>query len=94
MSDTLQSEPTTTRTWGETLDSLAAQIDLQEAAVRAGSPAPGDLEIHPPDLPLTTAERHRAIALFERCEELLDLATARVVASRGRSRQSPYGTNR
>ncbi len=94
MSQTRQAPAQTTRTWSDTLDSLAAQVELQEAALRSGSPAPSDLEVHPPDVALTEAERHRAIALFERCEELLDLATARVVATRGRSRQSPYRATR
>lgn len=77
--------------WGAVLDSLAAHIELQEQALRFGSPAPNDLEIDPPAGPLGTVERQRAIALFDRCEELLDLAAARAADSRGRlSPPSPY----
>lgn len=71
-------------TWSDVLDTLAAHIDLQEAALVKGHAAPDDLEIHPPDAPLPEAERFRAIVLFERCEELLDLATARATTTRGR----------
>lgn len=71
-------------TWSDVLDSLATHVDLQEAALVHGHAAPDDLEIHPPDSPLSQAERVRAIVLFERCEELLDLATARATTTRGR----------
>lgn len=79
--------------WTEVLDSLAAQIELQETALRFGSLAPLDLEVFPPSTHIAESERHRAVALFERCEELLDLATARAVGTRGRQR-SPYGRSR
>ena len=77
-------------TWHEVLDSLACQVDLQERALQYGHPPPPDLEIDPPDAPLGDEERLRAIQLFERCEELLDLATDRAVAVRRRA-TSPYG---
>lgn len=76
--------------WDEVLDRLTIQIDRQEAAVRQGHTPPVDLEIDPPDAPLSGAERQRAIVLFERCETLLDLATERVVAGRRRPAISPY----
>lgn len=80
-------------TWERVLDSLAVQIDLQETALRYGSAAPGDLEIDPPATPIPASLRIRAITLFERCEELLDLAAARAAGSRSRLR-SPYGRHR
>jgi hypothetical protein len=80
-------------TWEQVLDSLAIQIDLQETALRFGSVAPSDLEIDPPATPIPASQRIRAIALFERCEELLDLAAARAAGTRNRLR-SPYGRHR
>lgn len=76
--------------WDDVLDRLSIQIDRQEAAVRQGHAPPVDLEIDPPDAPLSDADRHRAMVLFERCETLLDLATERVVAGRRRPAISPY----
>lgn len=76
--------------WNEILDRLAIQVDRQEAALRLGHAPPIDLEIEPPDAPLSDADRQRAIVLFERCEALLDLATHRVVANRRRPSASPY----
>ncbi|MEM7285181.1 MAG: hypothetical protein AAF480_02425 [Actinomycetota bacterium] len=76
--------------WDEVLDRLSIQVDRQEAALRQGHAPPADLEIDPPDTPLTGADRQRAIVLFERCETLLDLATERVVAGRRRPTISPY----
>ena len=87
----IEIESTPGSDWERVLDSLAAQIELQEAALRFGSAAPLDLEIDPPSSPLTEPERFRAIALFERCEELLDLAAARAVGARNRP-ISPYST--
>lgn len=76
--------------WDEVLDRLSIQIDRQENAVRQGHTPPVDLEIDPPDAPLSEVDRQRAIVLFERCEALLDLATERVVAGRRRPAVSPY----
>lgn len=75
--------------WSDILDSLAAQIELQERCLLGGHRGPGDLDIDPPDQPLDPFERVRAIELFERCERLLDVATERAVAARGIPR-SPY----
>lgn len=77
--------------WGEVLDSLASQLELQERALLHGHPAPADLEIDPPNRPLDEIDRLRAIELFERCEALLDTATERAVAARRRRGASPYG---
>lgn len=79
--------------WSEVLDSLAAQIELQEKCLLLGHPAPPDLEIEPPDHPLAADERVRAAELFGRCEGLLDAATDRAVAARPPAR-SPYRTRR
>ena len=76
--------------WDEVLDRLDIQVTRQEAALRHGHAPPLDLEIDPPDAPLSEADRHRVIVLFERCEALLDLATERVVAGRRRPAVSPY----
>lgn len=76
--------------WSDTLDSLAAQIRLQEQALLRGHPAPCDLEIDPPAQPMDPSEHLRAVELFERCEHLLDVATERAVATRNALR-SPYG---
>lgn len=78
-------------TWHDVLDSLAAQIELQERALRHGHPGPVDLVVDPPTAPMGETERLRAIELFERCEQMLDVATDRIVAAR-RLRNSPYGT--
>lgn len=82
--------PPTSSPWDEVLDRLSIQIDRQEAAVRQGHTPPVDLEIDPPDAPLSATDRQRAMVLFERCETLLDLATDRVVAGRRRPAASPY----
>lgn len=79
-----------TSSWEDVLDSLAAHIALQEQALRFGSPAPVDLEIDPPTTALSDLQRQRAIALFDRCEELLDLAAARAVDARSKLVPSPY----
>lgn len=75
--------------WSRLLDSLACQVDRQEAALLGGHPAPDDLEIDPPTAPLQGADRLRAAELFWRCEALLDAATDRAVAARGIT-SSPY----
>lgn len=77
--------------WKQVLDSMTCQVDLQEKAIRYGQQAPVDLEVDEPVEPLGPMERLRAIELFERCEHLLDMATARAVESRAKSR-SPYGS--
>lgn len=79
--------------WADTLDSIAAQLALQERAVGRGYPAPTDLEIDPPIGPLGPEDRIRAIELFERCEHLLGVATERAVATRA-SLRSPYSRSR
>jgi len=80
-------------TWGEVLDSLACQIDLQERALAEGHGAPPDLEIDPPDCPVEGAERLRAIELFGRCEQILGALAKRAGAARSLS-DSAYGRTR
>lgn len=79
--------------WCHVLDQLANQLDAQEKALTAGRPVPPDLEIDPPDEPLTTTERIRAIQLFERSEGLLDLVADRFGRSQPH-RPSPYRSAR
>ncbi len=70
--------------WSAVLDSLAAQVDLQERCVRLGHAPPPDLEIEPPTAPLIGTDRIRALELFERCEGLcLDAAQALAATRRG-----------
>lgn len=76
-------------TWSDVLDSLAAQIDLQERCVRLGHAPPPDLEIGEPDGPLVGNDLLRAIELFERCEALA-LEAARSLASTRRAVPSAY----
>ncbi len=76
--------------WTRVLDSLSAQLDLQEAALLRGHRSPAALDIVPPSAPLTGSDRLRAIELFARCEALLDEAADRA-AGAPRPGRSPYG---
>jgi hypothetical protein len=79
--------------WAEVLDSLTCQLDLQERALKSGYDAPSDVEIFPPSTPMTENERIRAAVLFQRCEDVLDEVTARIVTNRSMTR-SPYSTGK
>lgn len=79
--------------WEGLLDSLTAQVDLQEDALRRGTPPPADLEVDPPSTPLSAADRQRVIVLFERCESLLMTATRRLTDT-GRRPRSAYRNHR
>lgn len=57
-------------TWSGVLDGLAAQLDLQERCIRNGHPAPEPLRLETPEERIDHDQRLRAIALFERGEEL------------------------
>ncbi len=80
--------PRCDRSWSRLLDTLAAHIDRQEAALRRGHGSPAPLEIDPPSAPLIGTDRLRAIELFWRCEALLDEATERAVTARGATRSA------
>ena len=75
--------------WSSLLDSLAAQVDLQERCIRLGHAPPPDLEIEPPASPPVGHDRLRALELFERCEALA-LDAARSLASTRRGFRSAY----
>lgn len=77
---TSTSTTATSTTWSSILDGLAAQLDLQERCIRQGQPAPEPLSLPFPDGALTQQERLRAIAIFERSEELA-LEAARSLAA-------------
>ncbi len=79
--------------WGEVLDSISTQVDLQERALAEGHLGPPDLEIDPPDTPIVGLERIRAIDLFGRCEQLLGAHAKRAGAARSLS-GSAYGPAR
>ena len=66
--------------WSAVLDSLAAQVDLQERCIRLGHAPPPDLDIEPPASPPFGNDRLRLLELFERCEALA-LDAARSLAS-------------
>lgn len=70
----------TAPTWSSILDGLAAQLELQERCIRRGQPAPEPLSLPVPDGRPSPEERLRAIALFERSEELA-LEAARSLAA-------------
>ena len=75
--------------WSAVLDSLAAQVDLQERCIRLGHTPPPDLDIEPPASRPTGNDRLRALELFERCEALA-LDAARSLASTRRGFRSAY----
>jgi len=79
--------------WAEVLDSLTCQLELQERALKGGFDAPSDIEIFPPSTLMTENERIRAAVLFQRCEDVLDNTTARIVRNRSMTR-SPYSTGK
>lgn len=79
----------TAPSWSTVLDSLTAQVDLQERCVRLGHAPPPDLEIDPPTTPLVGDDRIRALELFERCEGLC-LDAARALAATRRGFRSAY----
>lgn len=66
--------------WSTLLDSLSAQVELQERCVRLGHLPPPDLEVDLPPAPLVGSDRLRALELFERCEALA-LEAARGLAT-------------
>jgi hypothetical protein len=68
--------------WSALLDSLTAQVELQERCVRLGHLPPPDLEVEPPTEPLVGDERLRALELFERCEALALDAVRGLAATR------------
>jgi hypothetical protein len=75
--------------WSAVLDSLSAQVELQERCVRLGHLPPPDLEIEPPTEPLVGDDRLRALELFERCEALA-LEAARGLAATRNGFRSAY----
>jgi hypothetical protein len=75
--------------WSAVLDSLSAQVELQERCVRLGHMPPPDLEIEPPTEPLVGDDRLRALELFERCEALA-LEAARGLATTRSGFRSAY----
>lgn len=68
--------------WSAVLDSLSAQVELQQRCVRLGHLPPPDLEIDPPTEPLVGTDRLRALELFERCEALALEAARGLAATR------------
>lgn len=82
-------DPAAAPTWSAVLDSLSAQVELQERCVRLGHLPPPDLEIVPPSEPLVGTDRLRALELFERCEALA-LEAARGLATTRSGFRSAY----
>ena len=85
----VEPRPGPAATWHDVLDSITAQVDLQERCVRLGHAPPPDLEIDEPDEPLAGNDRLRAVALFERCEALA-LEAAKSLASTRHGLPSAY----
>jgi hypothetical protein len=75
--------------WDAALDSFDEQVHRQEAAFRRGLPAPLDLELDPPDGPMTEPQRLRARGIVARSEQLADDIVG-LLAARSRSSRSAY----
>ena len=75
--------------WAALLDTFEQQLRRQEAVLRDGAEAPGDLALPLPEQPIPDDLVPRAMSLLDRCRRLEELAARQV--NRRRPPARAYG---